>query len=158
MTRLTSRGEAWQGDWQARLASELHRRGATSLRRLVEDLGCATYPEAASALDGPFAPIQVMSAMREEFERDSDPGGFVADCLAKYLVEYVRAPAAQRRTRESQAAQAIGACGAAIGSENEEALLAVWRALKERVLGGWLPSSPSDPNLQMAIESESWRF
>lgn len=158
MRRPTSRGEAWGGDWQSRLGLELGRRGATSLRGLAAEMGRSTYPEVAAMLDGSFAPIQMMMAIRAEFERDADPAGFVCDSMARYLVEHVRAPVSQRRARESQAAQAIGACGAAIGGHNEEALLAVWRRLKEDVLGGWLPGSPSDPILCAAVHAEPWSF
>jgi hypothetical protein len=158
MGKLSSRGEAWHGNWQTRLASELKRRGFDSLRRFADESGCATYRAIASALDGPFAPIQMMMAIRSEFEREVDPAGFVADSLSRYLSEYTQAPVGHREERESQAAQALGACGAAIGDSNEEALVAVWRLLRDQILAGWLPSSPKDPTLRGAVDAAFWRF
>jgi hypothetical protein len=153
MTKLTSHGEAWQGNWRARLAAELERRGANSLRAFADENDCRTYTAIASALDGPFAPIQMVTAMRSEFETQGDLSGFVADSLFRYLLEYTAAPIDQKRLRESQAAEAISACGAALGAEHEEAILEVWSKLREKIVEGWLPDSPSDPVVQNVVSS-----
>src|SRR5205809_668290 len=115
---IARRGEGWEGDWQARLAAELKRHRVSSLLALADQLGQATYTEMASALDGPFAPAQMMMTIRDEFMATDDLKGFVADCLYRYLTEYVKAPTTNRASREFQVAHAIGACSNAIGSAN----------------------------------------
>jgi hypothetical protein len=151
-------GEAWQGNWPERLTSELNRRGIASLRAFAESVATTTYTDIAAALEGPFAPIQMMMAIRKEFHDRGDAKGFVADCLYRYLTEYVRASVVERESREVQAAQAIGACGAAIGSGNSASILEVWHGLKDRVLEGWLPGSPDDALLVDALKSHLWRI
>jgi hypothetical protein len=156
MAKLTSQGEAWQGDWQARLAAELGRRASGSLREFVAVNGCVTYEEIAAALQGPFVPIQMVFAMRAEFAAAGDWSGFVADCLFRYLRQYTLAPATNRKRREQQASSAVGACTAALPTGMDDdfsGVLQVWRMLKERILDGWLPSSPKDPLLAEAVDA-----
>lgn len=157
MAKLTKHGEAWRGQWQLRLVQELQRRGFASLRAFARDAGCVTYTDIASALDGPFAPIQMMMAVRAEFEKEADFRGFVVDSLARYLIEYTAANAEQRTQRESQAARAVGACAAAIGDANQDALFRVWDTVRERILDGWLPAGPHDPILTTVVNAELWR-
>lgn len=159
MKKLTSHGEAWQGDWQRRLASELERRKEPSLRAFASNAGLATYADIAAALDGPFAPTQITTAMRAEYVEAEDPGGFATDCLWRYLVEYVAAPPRAVGRRESEAAGAVAACAAALGgAENGEQIVATWRELRGRILEGWLPSSSIDPELTRALQGKTWRF
>lgn len=156
MSKLSSRGEAWQADWKGRLASELKRRGSASLRAFAENHGCTTYPEIASALDGPFAPIQMMMVIRSEFQAEAKLPDFVADCLFRYLREYTSTPASHARLRERQVVSAIAACGAALGDVNDEAIQGVWRMLKERLLKGWSPAAGDDPVLRKAVSAFAW--
>ena len=158
MSGPSSHGEAWRGDWQDRLAAELKRRGFGSLRAFSKENRCTTYTAIANALDGPFAPIQMMMAIRSEFRQNADAVGFVADSLFRYLSEYTRAPATQAKVRESQAAQAIGACGAAIGDANDESLFSAWRTLRGPILEGWLPTDTDDPSLRLAIDILPWQL
>jgi hypothetical protein len=150
-------GEAWQGDWQARLASELERRGFDSLRAFAERNGHGTYTAIASALEGPFAPIQMMMAIRSEFESNADFVGFVCDSLYRYLSEHTSAPPINAALRESQAIDAVSAVGAAIGAKNDSAILEVSRMLRQKVSNGWLPNSPSDPVLLESMNAATWQ-
>ncbi len=157
MAKVTLHGEVWQGDWQARLASELKRRGFGSLRAFAEQNGHATYTAIASALEGPFAPVQMMMAMHSEFERNADFVGFVRDSLYRYLSEYAVAPPSNATLRESQAIDAVSAVGAAIGAKNDPAILEVSRMLRQKVSKGWLPNGPKDPVLLESVNAATWQ-
>ncbi len=157
MAKLTSRGEAWAGNWYARLISELGRCGCRSLREFAAQNGLVAYSDIAAQLDGPFVSVQMVTVMRREFLADGDPSGFVADCLSRYLVEYVTAEPDRVRDRERQAAEAVAACGAAIG-EGGDAILMVWSALKDKILDGWLPNGPLDSVVRDAVGAHRWQL
>lgn len=154
-------GEAWGANWWERLAKALERQGVSSLLEFAQKSRSTTYDEIANALEGPFAPIQVMMFIRKEFEDRADAMGFVADCLYRYLHQHSPGEADSRESREFKAALATGAWEAAMGAGNEQSVSEVWTTLKERVLGGWLPNSPDDPVLLDALRHpwriESWR-
>ena len=121
------------------------------MREFADEKGCRTYTEIAEALDGPFAPIQIVMAIRAEYDKENAEIGFLSDCLARYLTEYIVAPSTRPDLREKQAAQAIGACGGALGANGEDVLLQAWGELRERVIAGWVPSGPSDEVLLSAV-------
>ena len=154
-------GEAWGGNWPERLEKELERQGVSSLLEFAQKSGSTTYDEIANALEGPFAPIQMMAVIRKEFEDRANAMGFVADCLYRYLHKESPGASHSQKGREFRAAMAHAAWAAAIGAGNEEALSEVWVSLKDRLLEGWLPSSPDDPVLLDALKHpwriESWR-
>lgn len=133
-------------DWQTRLYLELNRRGVGTLLAFAESVGCTTYGELANALEAPFAPIQIMIAMRNEFAERNDERGFAADCLYRYLHEHAAAPA-----------EAFAAWAAALGGDSDETRL-VTRLLKDRVLEGWLPSGPDDLLLLGVMAAQRWRI
>jgi hypothetical protein len=154
---LASRGEAWHGNWQTRLANELAERGM-SLREFVAFTQCSTYAEICDRLTGSYAPVQMMMALRVEYVEAGEINQFVVDSLFRHLVDYMRQAASTRSVRESRAAAAFAAWETALGAENEQAADSVWNRLRDRVLEGWIPSGPEDQVLVDAIGDANWKL
>jgi hypothetical protein len=151
----TGFGEAWSRNWRERLTEELDRLGLSSLREFSRLNRCATFPDISATLAGPFAPIQIMMAIRGEYLKEINVGGFAADSLCRYLKEYLSSHTAAQQ-REVAGALAIGVWGGAMGKQNEASVFEVWRILKPKILTGWLPVDDQDPDLRAAISSHSW--
>jgi hypothetical protein len=140
-----------------RLRVELARREARSLRSFAHQAGRTTYAEIASELDGPFAPIQMLMALRSEFEHEGDFPGFVADTVARYLREYVPPPTATQEQREFTVASGFAACVSAIGAENLESVDKLFDRLRPQLDAGWVPSGADDVTVREAVSELSWR-
>ena len=144
-------------NWPEQLYRELKRRGVGTLLAFADGIGSTTYAGLAEALESHCTPFQMMIALRNEFVERDDARGFAADCLYRYLHEYVTAHVDQNARRDQQAVDAFAAWEAALGGANDESRL-VSRLLRDRVLDGWLPSGPDDLLLVGVMAAQRWRI
>ena len=153
MSRST-KGEAWQRGWRVRLHDELARNGYSSLMELSQRFPAASYPELANLLEMPFAPIQVMWCLREEFAERGDMSGFALDALTRYLQEYL--PMNVPDSLLSRAAAAFGAWSAAMGDENRAAVNAVGEQLRTIMAGMETSGALGRAQIEELVNSQRW--